>query len=111
MSITISTVLEKLAQRCLTYPYFIQHKDGDNQNNAVSNLCYIVLKDAWRNIDMTVDWWMYLDFDEVDHVLKTLSRSSTLEWKRLLTVEGPQEGTELFVHQMVAATFLTAPNA
>ena len=71
MSITFSLIMSKL-KMADGYPNFIRHKNGDTQDNRATNLCWVTLREAFRNLDWKVDWVCYLTEEEilfVEHML------------------------------------------
>jgi hypothetical protein len=63
--VTFHEVMKKL-KAVPEYPIFIRHINGDTLDNRVENLCFVKLKDAFRNISTwKVDWVCYLDAEEI----------------------------------------------
>lgn len=52
--------IEKISFQWYKQMTFIRHLDGDPSNDAASNLQYVSLYDAMKNIGWKVDWDMYL---------------------------------------------------
>ena len=63
--ITFHSVMKKL-KAVPEYPIFIRHINGNTLDNRASNLCYVKLRDAFRNMSTwKVDWVCFLDDAEV----------------------------------------------
>ena len=66
--VTFSDVMKKL-KAVPEYPNFIRHVNGDTLDNRVVNLCWVKLKDAFKNITTwKVDWVIYLTSEEIKFV-------------------------------------------
>jgi len=66
--VTFSDVMKKL-KAVQFYPNFIRHVNGDTQDNRVTNLCWVKLRDAFKNITTwKVDWVCYLTEEEIKFI-------------------------------------------
>jgi len=61
-------IIKKLKHQNSEFPHFIQHVNSDTLDNRATNLKWVTLSHALENLDLKVDWRMYLDHDEVRFV-------------------------------------------